>query len=246
MVNLVRVAARDDVERRSCQRGFDLHHLRGARVCAIGGVAEQRRHLADVFDVLLAQLQRLGVVAEVVVAIGQAHAALVGNRHLDRRIFEVGLGTEAEEWLHADRVQLGDERRQRVRAGQRGNLLEQRFERRRALRVDRRFVHAGHVVVANLLRPRRRRAGSGCRFENLLQRLVVVLLQLVEPPPARSIRRYRVLRHPASTGVLVEIGTGVDRLVHRIELKARRRLGRWGWWGRSGRLGDRGGLRHQW
>ena len=74
----------------------------------IAGARRAARHLADVLDVLLPQLDRLRVVPEVVVAIGQPEAALVGDRHLHRRVLEVGFGAEAEEGVDADRVQLGD------------------------------------------------------------------------------------------------------------------------------------------
>ena len=83
VVDVVRVAARDIVERALRQRGFDPHdgvsHGAGVR----RRHSHQRGDAADVLDVLLPQLHRLGVVAQVIVAIGQPESALVGNRHFE-------------------------------------------------------------------------------------------------------------------------------------------------------------------
>jgi hypothetical protein len=48
-------------------------------------------------------------------------------------------------------VQLGDQRRELGDGRQRRDLLEQRLQRRRALRIDGRLVEARRVVVADLL-----------------------------------------------------------------------------------------------
>jgi hypothetical protein len=173
-----------------------------------------------VVDVLHPQIVGLRIVLEVVVTVGQAEAALIGNRHLDRRVLEVGLRAEGVERVDADGVELGDERRELVDAGQRGDLLQQRIERTESLSVNRRFVEARSIVVADLLRLGV--AARGCGVENRVERFVVALLQLLEASPAGAIRRHRVLRNPAATGELVEVGARVGAAVERVELESRR------------------------
>ena len=226
------VAPRHGIEGRLGKCRFDAHHRagRGRRIARIR--SEQRDHLPDMFHVLLPQLDRLRVVAEVVVAIRQAESALVRDCADQVGFLEVGFGAEAEEDVHPHRVELGDELRQIARAGQGGDLLQRRLEGRRALRIDRVFVHARGVVVADLPGVNiRARVASGV-FQDAAEGDVVAFLQLLAAAPRRSIGRNRLVLRPPSARELVEVHARIHRAIHERHLEAgcgsrgRRRLRR--------------------
>ena len=73
------------------------------------GLAEQREHAGDVLDVLRAGLLGGRAGPEVVVALGQAQAALVEHGDLVARVLEVLLLAEAEERVHADQLLVRQE-----------------------------------------------------------------------------------------------------------------------------------------
>ena len=170
-------------------------------------------------DVLLPQLLRLRIVSEVVVALGQTHAAPVGNRHLERSVFEVRFRSEAEKDVDANRMELRDDRRELAGRRHGADFLQQRIERRDPFRVDRLLVHARRVVVADLLRLGIASARGGGALQNGFERLVVAILQLVEPPPARTIGGNRVVRDPAAAGELEEVGARIGAPIQRVELQ---------------------------
>ena len=94
----------------------------------------------------------------------------------------------------------------------------------RALLLDRGLVHAGRVVVADFLV---HRAALGIRrrrrLEDLAQRRLVALGQLVEASVAGAIGGHRVALEPSAAGELVEVVAGLDGTVEGGGIEARHR-----------------------
>ena len=109
---------------------------------------------------------------------------------------------------------LGDERRAIV---DRIDPIEPRLNRRDAGLIDRRFVHARSVEIAELLL--RTARGGGCGrfrvlFENRVQNVAIALSKLFESAVARVLRRQGIFFAPRADCVVVEIVAGVDARIH--------------------------------
>ncbi len=91
MIDLLGLALAGAVERSFGQRRLHVHHDFGFRRGLLGRIAQQLKHLLHVRQVLLADLNRLLVVFEVVVAVRQPEAALLRGRDHLLRVLEVGL-----------------------------------------------------------------------------------------------------------------------------------------------------------
>ena len=128
-------------------------------------------HAADVLDVALRKVNGIGVVLQVVVAVGQAEPALVQIGDQLGGILKVLIGAEAEEHVHALAVQLGEQMGKALLILEPGNLVELALERGGAELLNAGLVHAGAVVVANLLVHRGAPGIGGGFFQNAAQQL---------------------------------------------------------------------------
>ena len=151
MVNLVGVAARSDVHGDLGQRGFQLHDGFGVAGSFVFRLAYQLQHVGDVLHVLGAGLLGGVSAAEIVIAFGQAQAALVGHCDLLAGILEILLLAKAHEGVGADQLKAGEKLGQLIFAFERGNAIELRLQRFQSLLVDSVHVHAGGIRVADLL-----------------------------------------------------------------------------------------------
>ena len=98
VVAVLRVAhARRGRGRRSRARSRAASPSAASLAAASGVSPSERQHARDVLEVLLALLLRLRVVLQVVVAVGQADAALAEARDRLLRVVQVGRRAEAEE-----------------------------------------------------------------------------------------------------------------------------------------------------
>ena len=171
-------------------------------------------------QVFLACLLRLGILGEIVVAVGKAEPALADVGDLRAGIVQVGRRAKSKQRGYAQRVQVGHGFNQLVFVGDSRDPVQLRLERRGALGVHPGLVHAGLVHVADLLHDRSALGIVGrCLLQYLTQDLAVVLGQLVEASPARLIGRNGVVLAPVAAGVLVEVLAGVRGLVHGAEVK---------------------------
>ena len=221
VIEILRIPARRAVHRRGRQLGLEREHGIGVGLRCLGGIAEELEHLGRILDELLPPLDGLRIGLQVVVAIGQAQPALVDLGDHPTRVVRVGSRTEGEERRNAARVQLGDHVEQARLVLHRIHPLQIRRDRRRAPRLDRRLVHAGRIVVADLLLER---AVRHTRLPGVLEDrgepLLVVLAHLVVAPEPRLVGRQRVARAPAAAGELVEVHTRVGSAIELREIEA--------------------------
>src|ERR1700737_3554193 len=169
-------------------------------------------------DVLLARLNGLGIVLEIVVAIRQAEPSLIDRGNDLRRVVQVRGGAKGEQRPHSAAapaaaggpVQTGDFVDQlRLRIYLR-NSIQLRLDRRESFGLNARFIHTGSVVIAVLLLEGAAfGVGVGGLLQNLMEDLAVSLCQLVEATPAGLIRGDGVVLHPISAGELIEVDAGL-------------------------------------
>ncbi len=219
VVARVRVAELDLLQRCLRQQGFQPHDGLCADLCVLGGVAGQLEHLRDVRDVLCAELLRLLIVGEVVLAFRQAEAALAELRNLEVAVLRVGTGPEAEARGHALDPQMGHDA-EHVGAGlDRGDEVEVRLQRLDPHRVDRILIHAAVVIIPHHLLER---GGAGLQGSGALadgaQVGLVAFGQLGEAAPARLVGGDGRVLDPLAVGVAEKIVLRFDRRIDGLEV----------------------------
>ena len=100
---------------------------------------------------MLAHLRHLGVVFNVVVAVGQRQSTLVNIGDDLIGIMQVRRRIEVEQRIRPDQVHAGDGIDQRTFVLCGGDAIQFRLERVETFGIDCLLVHACAVVVANLL-----------------------------------------------------------------------------------------------
>ena len=151
VVNLLRIAPAGLVQRALGQAGFNVHHRLGFGRGFLRSVPQQLEHLLYVRNVLLAEFHGLGIVLEVVVAIGQTQPALIHFADDLAGILEVRTRAEAEHDVRTFPVQASSFLGQIGLRFHPRDALEVAVEWLRPGLLHRRLVHAGGVVVADLL-----------------------------------------------------------------------------------------------
>src|SRR5581483_8854044 len=115
------------------------------------GLPEQLEHIGHMLDVLFANLLVFRARARVVIALRQAEAALIGFGDFLVSILEILIGAVAEESIDILQVKIGNDWSKLSFALDVCNAIEFRLQRSQALFLDRRFIHARRVKVADLL-----------------------------------------------------------------------------------------------
>jgi hypothetical protein len=167
-------------------------------------------HARDVLAVSLADLCRARVVAEVVVAIGQAQAALRDLREVSSGVLGIGSHRESEPRIDAMLVQVGEGRGEPRGIDHGVGASERRGKRLETRLVDPGSVHparveARHLALRRRCRGRRAHRLVQCRDEDLR----VAFVQLVECAPAWPVLRDLDAVEPPLVGVTVEVGAGI-------------------------------------
>src|SRR6185437_12006420 len=215
------VAAGDVIHRALRQGGLDAQDGGGFGGGLGGGVAEQGEHLGHVGLVLPAQGDGFGVGLEIVVAVGEAQSALVGFSDDLVGVLEVLVGAEAEGDVGAIHLQAGDLGGELGGGLDAGEQIELGLEGLGAGGIDRGLVHAGGVVVADLLGDGVFLGGVGAGvLENLVKGFAVALDQLGEGAPLDLIVGDGMLRHPGAASVLVEVLAGIGGGINGREIGA--------------------------
>ena len=84
------------------------------------------------------------------------------------------------------------------------------------------LIHAGGIVVANLLGDRVPVLRDGSLLENSAQILQIVFVELAVNAPRGLVRGDGIVLLPAPAGILVEVDTGVRRAIHGADVQAGR------------------------
>ncbi len=232
----VQLTHRRAVARRPRELGLEGHHLRGVGGGGLGLLAEQREHAADVLLVVREQLLLGRVVADVVVAVGQADPTLRQVRDVGARVLEVRKHTEPEQRLDPLPVERSRDPEQRLHPVDPVDRIQNRPERADPGFLDTRFVHAGAEVVTNHpVGGVVSRAGGGLLDDPAQQVAVAFPDHRKAPHPLRLVGRQDRLGDPGSARVPVEVLARIRRPVHRRQDVSRDLLG-----GQRLALGSRG------
>ena len=222
VVNRHGIAPRSDIQGSFRQGGFDTHDSGGL----LGGVrrrnADQLQHAGDMGDVFFAGFDGFGVGAEIIILLRQPDATLVGLADYGVGIFEVLAGGEIEHHVDADAMQAADFGAEVAQVFDGADAVEFRLQRLQAFFVDGGYIHAGSVIVADLLRVRVAIGGDGGFIENLPENRPVSLLEFAETAPGRLVGRYRIVLQPGAAGVLVKVFAGIGLLIDGREIEAGR------------------------
>jgi len=216
VVLAVQLPHRRAVARRPRELGLEGHHLRGVGGGGRGLLAEQREHATDVLPIIRQQLLLGRVVAEVVVAVGEADPTLHQVRDVGARVLEISEDAEPEQRLDPLPVECPRDPEQRVCSVDPLDRIQYCPQRRSPGLLDTCFVHAGAEVVAD--HPVGRVAGraGGGLLDDLPQQLAVAFPDHREAPhPLRLVGRQDRGVDPASARVSVEVLAGVRGPVHR-------------------------------
>jgi hypothetical protein len=225
VIHLLGLAHLGHAHRRLGQRGLKREDGRSVGLRLLGGASGQRQHVGDVRLILLPQLDILGPGAQVVILLRQPQAALPDGCNLLAGVLEVLLLAVAEEDFHVHPLQSANDggqlRLATVAVAHAVDLVQQRLDRGQPLLLDQVGIHAGGIVVADLLLVRRAlgsaRRGLG---HDAIQRLRVDVGQRVELVHTRLIRWNRMVRRKLSAGKFIEIITRIHALIERRRVKA--------------------------
>ena len=217
VVILLRIAQLHSRARSLGQRSFKLENFLRIAFRIGRRLAGERQHLAHVRDVRVPQFLRSLVIFRVVIAVGHPESALHRLRDLMRAVLVVLARTEIEKRVHADHVQMRDLLQHIMSIFHVVDLGQLVLQRLGLHCVDRLFIHPARVVITDLLHFRRDLwigFGLGRFFRNHVQRVVVVLDQLIETAPARIFRRNFSALDPTAVRVKKEIVRRFYRLIH--------------------------------
>ena len=171
---------------------------------------------------MLAHLRVLGIILDVVVAVGQGETTLihVGNHHV--RIVEIRRRIKPEQAVRADHVRVCNDVNERRLVGCGRHPIQLRLERIQSLRIRRLLIHARPEIVADLLLDRApRRSARSCLLENASEGDEIPFIQFREADPLCLIRGNFRLLQPVPAGILIKIGTGIDRPVDGLDAESR-------------------------
>ncbi len=176
-------------------------------------VSRELEHLLHVFEIFRTRLDRLGIVFNVVIAVGQSDSTLVDVCDGHARVVHVRLLIEGEQSWLVSLVHIGDLLDHVGPGLQTIDARELGSQGRGAFLLDGGLIHTGGVEVAHFLLGCAVLAGGLRLVEDVAQDVKVLLGEFVETAPTRLVGRYGIVLHPVSTGVLVKVHTGLGRLV---------------------------------
>ena len=220
VVGLVGVTALDCRPLIPGDLGFECEHGVGARGGVLGVVITgQRQRRAQVFAIRVARRRERGVVFQVVVAVRHAEAGLRDGRHVVGRVLGVGGDGNGERAFdrHGGIPHRARDVVRRLKRSDRGEIF---LRRRQAILFDRAGVGIRVVEIANLpffgVRLR-------LRLEPLHDRCHALFAenrQVRKRAGRRPIGRDDGVLVPGPVGVVEEVVTGLDALVHAGEVHA--------------------------
>ena len=215
MVDLVGIAPLDVALRCFGQRGFKVQDLLRFSLRCFGLIAQELQHVCQVSNILFPGFDTLVVGAKVVILLRKPEAALVDVGDFAGRVFEILLGAVIEEDANAHAIEMSDERGQLLPGLESGDAIQFRLDGGQAALVDGIGIHAGGVVVADLLLVGASGGVRGCRFfDDLMQRLGVELEKVGELIELRQIGGDGMQFCEVAAGVLIEVAAGIGGFIH--------------------------------
>ncbi len=167
-----------------------------------------------------AQLDRSLVVAQVVVALGQAEASLGDVDEIPLAVFEVGHDVRAEEDADTDGMEVGSQRAHVGTGLDSVDPGQPAAEWGGARGGDLLLIHPRGEVAAGDAGRRVVVSACGGRLEQRLQELLVANGHLVEGSPRSVLGRHGVLGEPSAVGETEEVLSGIDG---RVAIRRRER-----------------------
>ena len=151
MVARLRIAARSAVHRSLRQSSFNPQDGLRRLGCLFLRLPGQREQLRRVVRKLTANLRHVGVIFNVVIAVGQRKAALVnvGDHHIG--IVQVRLAVKIEQRIRPDHVRVRDHVDECLFILHGSHAVQFGLKRLEPFRINRLLIHAGGVIVSNLL-----------------------------------------------------------------------------------------------
>ncbi len=224
MVRLLRVAQLYPGQ--FCRRQFSFQAQNRSRglLCTRLVIAGQREHLLDMQYVLLANVLEPRLVAQIVIAVGQAHAGYFELcNHVGGRM-GVLLGRQPHRCVDAVALQLHNLAPQAFAILDRVNPGKFRLQRLQPQRVDVCLVHAGTIEVSDELICRTRSRcfhRRGC-LEQGVQSAQRLLLRYRPARPPRLDCGHGMFRPPRPICIGVKVVTGIDVVIDVRHLRALR------------------------
>ncbi len=193
--------------------GLQVQHHAGPDLGQVCGIPGQLEHLRDVGLVLGADVLRAGVVVQVVVAVGQAQAALVQGAHVPGAVLGVLHDEEAEAAGQALAMELRQRHGQLLRVLQAVDGGEDGLQGGRPALLDGLLVHARGEEVTHLLLDAALGPGvlGAGLVKDLFEDLAVVVAHLGEGAVDGLVCGQRMALQPPAVGEVVEVVAGLHR-----------------------------------
>src|SRR6266699_2358199 len=173
-------------------------------------------------DVLSARGLDLRIIAEVIIAIGQSQSTLHRLRDDLGRVFEILRCAEAKHCGDPVSMKATNLVLQATEIANLIDSLQLRLEWPDSLCFNLLFVHAGAVIVGDLLFVTfRQNFFLQKAFENLVEHLEVLFVELGETPPNRIGAGNRIPGHPAAVRELIEVLASAGVAIDVGEIKTR-------------------------
>ncbi len=103
-------------------------------------------------DILFARLHRFGILAEIIIPLGESQTALIGLADHHVGILEILAGAEIEKDIHSHLLQASYLGRKIHRTRDVRDAIEFGLEGRQTFGLDGFLVHARRIVIADFLR----------------------------------------------------------------------------------------------
>ena len=217
----MRVAQVDTRAESLCQTGFYIHHYLHGTVSVGIRISGQTEHFLHMYFESLANLGSSLIVQQIVVTVAHAQSVLGYLYSVHVAVHFVGCHVEGQIGCDAFLIELCQQRIKLFLALQRTDFLQFGLNGGNTVLIQLHAVHGNLVQVAYLLC---HAAGFVLRssqfFDKALNLLTVVLGQHGERTILRIFVGQRIVFHPATAGILIEVGTRQSRGIQIGKLNA--------------------------
>ena len=223
----MRVAQIDTRAESLCQTGFYVHHYLHGTFGVGVAVSGQTEHLLYMHLESLTNLSSSLIVQQIVVTVAHAQPVLGYLYGVHVAVHFVGCHVEGQIGCDTFLIELCQQRIKLFLALQRTYFLQFGLNRCNAVLIQLHAIHGNLVQVAHLLCHAAGFVLGGSQFfDKALNLLAVVLGQHGERTILRILIGQRIVFHPATAGILIEVGTRQSRGIEIGKLNAGRQLGR--------------------